>query len=133
MSKSKLRLVRFLPALIFALVPTITIMTGWSIGTNMGGANPENQIDPLTQDLVKQGLLPADTIASQAAGQGGVSGGLWGLVLGSFVSFGGFGFVIAWAWRRTYPNMQLGQSLLLVLGWMFVPAIIFLFVLVLLF
>ncbi len=131
MSKSKLRLVRFLPALIFALVPTISIMTGWSMGTTMGGANPENQIDPLTQEIVKQGLLPADTISSQAAGQGGVSGGLWGLVLGSFLSFGGFGFVIAWAWRRKYPNLQLSQSLLLVLGWMFVPVIILLLVVLL--
>lgn len=131
MSKSKLRLVRFLPALIFVLVPTISIMTGWSIGTNMGSTNVENQIDPLTQELVQKGLLPTDTIASQAAGQGGVSGGLWGLVLGSFLSFGGFGFVIAWAWRGKYPNMQLRQSLLLVLGWMFVPVIILLLVLVL--
>lgn len=131
MNKNRFKLARFLPSLIFVLVATSSIMTGWLIGTNMGRSNPKNQNDPLTQDLVKQGLLPAETATSQAAGQGGVSGGLWGLVLGAFLSFGGFGLVTAWEWRKKYSKMELRHSLLLVLGWMFIPVTIFLLVLML--
>jgi len=124
MSKGQLQLAKFLPALIFVLVPTISIMAGWLVGTNLGRSNPEIWVDT--------NLFPFATDASsQAAGEGGVSGGLWGLVIGSFLGFGGFGLATAWIWQRKYTNMELRRSLLLVLGWMFVPVIILLFVLVL--
>ena len=120
--KGKFQSVRFLSALIFTFASTICIMAGWYIGTNLGRFNPELWVDT--------NFMPFVTDASsQAAGQGGVSGGLWGLVIGSFLGFGGLGLVTAWTWRRKYPNIELRHSLLLVLGWMFVPVVILVLVL----
>jgi hypothetical protein len=119
MTKNKFQAIRFLPGLIFTLVSTICIMAGWQIGTNLGRSNP--QIDPIAQGLIEQGLLASDSPTSQSAGQGGVSGGLLGLILGCFFSFGSFGWFTAQVWKRKYLQMKVKHSQMLVFGWMFFP------------
>ena len=113
MNKNQLRLAKSLPAIIFVLVPTICILVGWLVGISFGHYNPEFWHDGY--------FRPSP---SQAVVLGGIAGGLWGLIFGSFLSFGGFGLIISWAWRKKYSDMAPGDMLLLVLGWMFAPIVI---------
>jgi len=119
MAKNKFQVIRFVPGLIFTLVATICIMVGWHIGTVLGHSNPQN--DPIAQGLINQGLLASDSVTSQSAGQGGISGGVLGLILGCFFSFGSFGWFTAQVWKRKYLQMKVEHSQMLVFGWMFFP------------
>ena len=113
MNKDQLRLAKFLPGIIFVLVPTTSILIGWLIGINFGRFNPEFWHDGYFRPSPSQAIV-----------LGGIAGGLWGLTFGSFLSFGSFGLITSWAWRKKYPDMKPGHSLLLVLGWMFAPIVI---------
>jgi len=119
MNKNQLQLAKYLPAINFILVPTISILIGWLIGISFGRTNPE---------IWHNGNYRPSP--SQAKVLGGIAGGLWGLTIGSFLSFGGFGLITSWVWGKKYPDMKSGQTLLLVLGWMFAPAVICLFTMI---
>ncbi len=118
MNKGQMKIMKFLPAIIFALVAATCIMTGWLIGTSLGGSFPEIWFD---SSSAPEWFEPS---TARATGEGGVRGGLLGLIIGSFFSFGSFGLMTAWVWRKKYPNMSRKHSLLLVLGWMFIPVVI---------
>ncbi|HNM38431.1 MAG TPA: hypothetical protein PKI33_15280, partial [Anaerolineales bacterium] len=115
MGKEKFLPIVFSSGLIFSLVFTVCIMTGWFIGSSIGQSNPE---------IFVATKFPWDTpamLSAQAAGQGGLSGGLIGLILGLFLSFGSFGWFVAQLWKRKYPKMEVRDSQMLVFGWMFLP------------
>ena len=113
MNKKQFQFEKYLPAIIFVLVPTICILIGWFIGISFGRSNPE---------YWHEGYFRPSP--SQAVVLGGISGGLWGLIFGSFLSFGGFGLIISWIWRKKYAEMKLGYWLLVVASWMFAPLVL---------
>ena len=113
MSKNQLRLTKSLPAIIFILIPTICIFVGWLLGISFGHCNPE---------LWHEGYYHPSP--SQAIVLGGIAGGLWGVLFGSFVSFGGFGLLVGWIWRKKYAKMNPGYMLLIVIGWLFAPSVL---------
>ena len=113
MKPNQMKLAKFLPAIIFVALPAICIWIGWQTGVNFGHSNPE---------YWHQGYYRPSP--SQALVLGGITGGLWGLVAGSFLSFAGFGVITSWLWRRKYASMQPKHWLVLVLAWMFAPMVI---------
>lgn len=92
------KLVKLLPALFFSLISLGAIMTGWQIGTF--------------------------TYSGDHIAKGGIRGGLLGLIIGSFLSFGSFGIAIGWIWRQRYPTLGIQHFLILILGWMVIPIFI---------
>ena len=113
MKKNQLKSAKYLPAIIFILVPAITILIGWLIGISFGRSNPEFWHDGYFRPSPSQAIV-----------LGGIAGGLWGLAIGSFLGFGSFGLITSWVWRKEYADIKPRHTLLLVLGWMFAPTVI---------
>ena len=113
MCKNQARLAKALPAILFMLIPAICILVGWLLGISFGRFNPEFWHDGYFRPSPSQAIV-----------LGGIVGGLWGMIFGSFFSFAGFGFNIAWTWRNKYAELRLGYSLLIVVGWLFAPSML---------
>ena len=108
MKDEKLRLIRFLPAIIFVFVSLACIMAGWFIGkTGVFG-------------LFSPGEYPAE---------GGIVGGLSGWMLAGFLCFGSIGLITSWGWHQRYSSFKLKHFLVLTLSWMVIPVVIFPFLL----
>jgi len=98
MNTKQLRLAKWLSVLSFVIIAPTLVMAGWVIGSSLVHSKYE-------------------------AASLGVSAGLLGLILGSFLSFSSLGLITGWVWSQKYSNLRLKHWLLLVLGWMVIPAI----------
>ncbi len=112
MNPKNMKLAKVFSILIFVIFFPTFAMAGWAIGTDLGYSNPK---------ISNFGTLSDARL--EAAAEAGIQGTLLGLSMGCLSSFGGLGLITAWGWRKQYPKLRFKHALMLILGWLLIPAI----------